>query len=73
MVVDARGRRVRCETDEMETLLTPDQLAEALQVPVSTLYKWRAAGAGPQSIKVGKHLRYRLAAVEAYLASLETE
>lgn len=56
----------------MEVLLTPEQLAEALQVPVSTLYRWRASGVGPQSIKVGKHIRYRPAAVETYLASLET-
>lgn len=54
----------------METLITPEQLAEALQVPVSTLYKWRAAGTGPQSIKVGKYIRYRPAAVESYLASI---
>lgn len=43
----------------------------ALQLPVSTLYNWRASGTGPQSIKVGKYIRYRPAAVEAYLASLE--
>ncbi|HLP67476.1 MAG TPA: helix-turn-helix domain-containing protein [Rhizobium sp.] len=55
----------------MEILLTPEQLAEALQVPVSTLYKWRAAGTGPQGIKVGKYIRYRQAAVDAYLAALE--
>jgi excisionase family DNA binding protein len=55
----------------METLLTPEQLAEALQVPVRTLYKWRADGKGPQGIKVGKYLRYRQAAVDAYLAALE--
>ncbi len=57
----------------METLVTPEQLSEALQVPVSTLYKWRAAGKGPQGIKVGKYIRYRPAAVEAYLASLELQ
>ncbi len=56
----------------MEQLITPEQLAEALQVPVRTLYKWRAAGTGPQSIKVGKYIRYRPAAVEAYLDSLES-
>lgn len=56
----------------METLITPEQLAGALQVPVSTLYKWRASGTGPQSIKVGKYIRYRPAVVEAYLATLET-
>jgi len=55
----------------MEVLVTPEQLSEALQVPVSTLYKWRAAGTGPQSIKVGKHIRYRQASIDAYLATLE--
>ncbi len=57
----------------MEILLTPEQLSEALQVPISTLYKWRASGVGPQSIKVGKYIRYRPAAVEAYLATLEPQ
>lgn len=53
----------------METLLTPSQLAEYLGVPVKTLYAWRHRGLGPRGIRVGKHIRYRSADVESWLAS----
>jgi excisionase family DNA binding protein len=51
----------------METLMTTEQLAEFLQVPLATLYQWRHKGTGPKGIKVGKHVRYRRADVEAWL------
>ena len=55
-----------------DPLLTIDQVAEWLQVPVSTLRNWRKkprrAGDTPLPvIKVGGHLRYRRADVEAWL------
>jgi len=46
---------------------TPEEVAEYLGVPVPTLYQWRHRGVGPRASKVGKHLRYRWADVEAYL------
>jgi len=51
----------------MESLMTTEQLAEFLQVPLTTLYQWRHKGTGPRGIKVGKHVRYRRADVEAWL------
>lgn len=48
--------------------LTVKQLAELLQVPVSTIYRWRHLGEGPRGIRVsGRHVRYRRSDVEAFL------
>ena len=50
-----------------EPLLSNDQLAEMVNVPVGTVRKWRHEGTGPPALKVGRHVRYRLADVEAWL------
>lgn len=42
-----------------EQLLTPEQLAERLQIPLGTLYRWRSRGEGPPGLRCGRHLRYR--------------
>lgn len=47
--------------------LTTAQLAELLQVPVKTVYDWQARGIAPACYRVGKHLRWRLEDVEAWL------
>lgn len=49
-------------------LWTPQVLAAFLGVPVKTLYSWRYLGTGPPFIRVGRHLRYRRADVETWLA-----
>ena len=48
-------------------LLSPQQLADYLGVPVATVYRWRYESTGPRGIKVGKHVRYRRGDVEAWL------
>lgn len=48
-------------------LLTVQQLAKLLQVPVATIYRWRHVGLGPRGIRVGRHVRYRQSDVEAFL------
>ncbi|MDP8928170.1 MAG: helix-turn-helix domain-containing protein [Actinomycetota bacterium] len=50
-----------------DALLSPQQLADYLGVPVATVYRWRYEGTGPRGIKVGKHVRYRRRDVEAWL------
>ena len=50
-------------------LLTPEELAEQLQVPLATLYGWRSRGEGPVGRKVGKHLRYRQEDVDSWVDS----
>jgi excisionase family DNA binding protein len=38
-------------------LLTLEQVAEYLQVPIRTVKEWRYQGKGPRFIRVGRHLR----------------
>jgi excisionase family DNA binding protein len=45
----------------------PLEVADILKVPLTTLYQWRYKGIGPPSIRVGRHIRYRWADVEAWL------
>lgn len=51
----------------MEKLLTPSDLADLCGVPLGTVYRWNAAGTGPQVLHIGKHVRYSRAAVDAWL------
>ena len=39
-------------------LLTAQDVAVILSVPLSTLHHWAVQGAGPPSFKVGRHRRY---------------
>ncbi|MGI8407181.1 MAG: helix-turn-helix transcriptional regulator [Actinomycetota bacterium] len=48
-------------------LLSTDEVARLLVVPVTTLYSWRYKGTGPKAYRVGKHLRYRLSDVMEWL------
>jgi excisionase family DNA binding protein len=59
--------------DDMETaVLTIDQAADYLQVPVTTMRAWRAKGYGPPGFLLGKHLRYRRVDVDAWLQAEST-
>lgn len=49
-----------------ETHLTIKDLAEREGVPVATVYRWNSDGTGPRYLKVGRHVRYRLADVLAW-------
>jgi excisionase family DNA binding protein len=53
----------------MERLLKAEDVADLLQVPVGTLYRWRYSRTGPRAMKVGRHLRYLRSDVEAWLAA----
>lgn len=50
-----------------ERLMTLNELAEMLGVPVSTIYGWRCRHEGPPGYRVGRYVRYRRTAVEAWL------
>ena len=50
-----------------DQLLTPQELADLAQVPLSTVYRWNHNRSGPRVIHVGKHARYRRVDVEAWL------
>ena len=51
----------------LERLLSADEVAEFLGIPVSTLYQWRHRGCGPDAYRVGRHLRYDPAIVQSWL------
>ncbi len=50
-----------------EALLSVDEVAAYLAVPVATVYRWRTHGSGPRGVRVGRYVRYRRADVEAWL------
>ena len=54
--------------ETLDRLLTTQQLADYLGVPVATLYAWRHEGAGPPGFRVGKHVRYRSSDIEQWIA-----
>lgn len=56
------------ERAETRPMLSPLALAGLLGVPVQTVYAWRSRGGGPPAHRVGRHLRYSLSDVEAWLA-----
>lgn len=49
-------------------LLDTAQAAEYLRVQVQTLANWRVEGRGPAFVRVGRLIRYRLSAIDAWLA-----
>ncbi|MBB5140022.1 excisionase family DNA binding protein [Thermocatellispora tengchongensis] len=49
-----------------EKHLTPEDLAERLGVPKATVYAWNSRGGGPRFMRFGKHVRYKIADVEAW-------
>jgi len=53
-----------------DRLLSAQELARYLEVPVKTIYTWRYHRTGPQGFRVGKHLRFRRCDVESWLADL---
>ena len=57
----------------MEKLLSPDELAEYLGVPVGTVYRWNHTGDGPTRSRVGRHVRYAPADVESWLKDQRVE
>jgi excisionase family DNA binding protein len=51
----------------MENLMTVQDVAAYLGVPVATVFAWNSRGTGPRRSRVGKYVRYRRADVEAWL------
>ena len=53
----------------LEPLISAQELAEYLAVPVATIYAWRYRRQGPPGLRVGKHLRYRSIDVNEWIES----
>ena len=48
-------------------LLTPEEVAKALQVDTETLRRWRKRGVGPQYVKLERLVRYDPTHVNDYI------
>lgn len=53
--------------DAVNRLLTVEDLADYLGVPVATLYQWRYRREGPPGFRVGRHVRYRWSDVQDWI------
>ena len=49
-------------------LMSIEDLAEFLGVPVATIYDWRVDGKGPCGIRVGRHVKFAVSDVRDWLA-----
>jgi excisionase family DNA binding protein len=54
-----------------DELLTLEEVAAILKLPVATLRKWRVEGKGPAGFRLGKYIRYRRSTVEAFIKEQE--
>ena len=54
-----------------EPLLTPQEVAKALNMKTSSMATWRVKGIGPKFLKCGKSIRYRPEDVDSWLANQE--
>jgi excisionase family DNA binding protein len=50
-----------------DVLLTESEVAGMLRVSPRTVRRWRNEGTGPPALRVGRRIRYRRSAVEAWL------
>lgn len=57
------------EPTRIDRLMTIDEVASYMQVPVKTLYDWRYRACGPRGMRVGRHVRYRRDEVDRWLES----
>ena len=55
------------EPARFEALLTIDDVAALVNMPVASLRYWRVLGAGPRGFIIGRRLRYRLDDVLAWI------
>src|SRR4051812_48337614 len=56
------------QTSGLDPLLSIEDLAEFLGVPVTTIYDWRVNGKGPCGIRVGHHVKFAMSDVLSWLA-----
>jgi excisionase family DNA binding protein len=59
----------RAALSGLDPLLSVHELAEYLGVPVRTIYDWRQTGHGPRGIRVGRHLKFAVSDVAAWIAA----
>ena len=63
----------RRQSSVVPQYLTPDEAAIFLNMPVKTLEHWRARGEGPPFSPVGRHIRYDIDEVRAWMRGRRVE
>ena len=53
--------------NKLDPLVSAQELADFLGVPVATIYAWRYRGQKPDGFRAGKHLRYRWSDIEEWV------
>ena len=56
--------------EPLDRLLTVQELADYLEVPVATIYAWRYRREGPPGFRVGRHVRFRWDDIQRWIAQL---
>ncbi|WOQ68625.1 helix-turn-helix domain-containing protein [Microbacterium limosum] len=54
---------------DLEPLLTIEDLASYLDVPVATIRDWRTDGKGPRAVRIGGRLRFCVSDVREWITS----
>ncbi len=54
--------------NDLDRLLSVEDLATYLDIPVATIYAWRYRRQGPPGFRAGRHLRFRREDVERWIA-----
>ncbi|MFD9042047.1 helix-turn-helix transcriptional regulator [Streptomyces bottropensis] len=63
----ARAAEAASDAGDRRPLMSAEELADFLGVPLNTVYVWNHRRQGPRAHKVGRYLRYRWPEVEAWL------
>jgi excisionase family DNA binding protein len=53
----------------LEPLLSIEELAEYLDVPVVTIYDWRVDGKGPCAVRIGRRVKFAISDINAWIAT----
>lgn len=57
-----------------DPVLSPEEVSAILGgIPLATLKRWRTERTGPVALHIGRHVRYRRSAVEAWLAARDRD
>lgn len=52
----------------LEPLLSIEEFAEYLDVPVATIYDWRVDGKGPCAVRIGGRVKFSISDFNAWIA-----
>lgn len=57
------------DEEPLLTTITVAEFAALMQVPVGTVYRWNSDKTGPRYISAGKHVRYEVTDIKAWIES----